>query len=137
MVRLLNSVPVYRTSSILNYFVLYQVNCQFGRENFDSWGRRKRDVVKRDVGDDDDVAEVVEEEAQMRLSHEIIVLDYGDERSSPYEPERKPEKKINNGNCETLNYLLKYFLGGAAAPLVFSSNNNFVRPKNVKVFLLN
>ena len=129
MVRLLNSVPVYRTSSILNYFVLYQVNCQFGRENFDSWGRRKRDVVKRDVGDDDDVAEVVEEEAQMRLSHEIIVLDYGDERSSPYEPERKPEKKINNGNCETLNYLLKYFLGVAAEPPIFSSNKNFVRTR--------
>ncbi len=39
---------------------------------------------------------------QMRLSHEIIVLDYGDERSSPYEPEKKQEKKVLNGNCELI-----------------------------------
>ena len=96
------------------------------------FGLKRRCVVATQkgvgLGDDGDVAEVVEEEAQMRLSHEIIVLDYGDERSSPYEPERKPEKKINNGNCETLNYSLKYFLGGAAT-LIFSSNKNFVRTR--------
>ena len=79
---------------------ILKVNCQFGRENFDSWGRKKRDVVKRDVDIEADVAEVVEEEAQMRLSHEIIVLDYGDERSSPYEQEKKTETKHNNGNCK-------------------------------------
>ncbi len=36
----------------------------------------------------------------MRLSHEIIVLDYGDERSSPYEQEKKVDKTLRKGNSK-------------------------------------
>jgi hypothetical protein len=43
----------------------------------------------------------------MRLSHEIIVLDYGDERSSPYDQEKKAEKKAKAGNGEKRD--LEYF----------------------------
>jgi len=59
-------------------------NCQYGREAFDSWGRRKRDIrEKRETGDFQEGYELGE--TQMRLSHEIIVLDYGDEQSSPFD----------------------------------------------------
>ncbi len=36
----------------------------------------------------------------MRLSHEIIVLDYGDERSSPYDLEKKVDQTLRKGNSE-------------------------------------
>jgi len=82
------------------------VNCQFGRDNFESWGRRRRSVVKRDArqtidGEDGDneIAEVVED-SHMQLSHEIIVLDYGDERSSPYDNEKRIEKQKESGNSK-------------------------------------
>lgn len=59
-------------------------NCQYGRESFDSWGRRKREArEKREIGDDGEGQ--VLGETQMRLSHEIIVLDYGDEQTSPFD----------------------------------------------------
>ena len=81
-----------------------QVNCQFGRENFDSWGRKKRDVWKRDAHQEyDENVQVIEEQEDsqhMRLSHEIIVLDYGDERSSPYEQEKKVDKTLRKGNSK-------------------------------------
>eukprot|EP00096_Caligus_rogercresseyi_P012186 TRINITY_DN5030_c0_g1_i3.p1 TRINITY_DN5030_c0_g1~~TRINITY_DN5030_c0_g1_i3.p1 ORF type:complete len:923 (-),score=211.16 TRINITY_DN5030_c0_g1_i3:445-3213(-) len=49
-------------------------NCIFGREGFESWGKRKRRAIESQEVDKD-------EESQMRLSHEIIVLDYGDEQT--------------------------------------------------------
>jgi len=83
------------------------VNCQFGRDNFESWGRRRRSVGKRDTqqtedeeDEDDEIAEVVEEDSHMRLSHEIIVLDYGDERSSPYDNEKRIERQKESGNSK-------------------------------------
>ncbi len=76
------------------------MNCQFGRDNFDSWGRRKRSVHKRDAHQSDEIADVIEEDPHMRLSHEIIVLDYGDERSSPYDTKKKTEKANDKGNSE-------------------------------------
>jgi hypothetical protein len=36
----------------------------------------------------------------MRLSHEIIVLDYGDERSSPYDLEKKVDQTLRKGNSK-------------------------------------
>ena len=54
-----------------------QAVCTYGRENFESWGRKKRDVSKRSVESELDTA--------MSLSREIIVLDFGDEATSPYE----------------------------------------------------
>ena len=66
---------------------MLQTSCSFGRESFDSWGRRKR----RAVSDGDD--------EQMRLSREIIVLDYGDEQTSPYDFD-KPLSRPRDGNCE-------------------------------------
>jgi hypothetical protein len=39
----------------------------------------------------------------MRLSREIIVLDYGDEQTSPYDFDRKTERRTGgNGEKETL-----------------------------------
>jgi len=72
-----------------SYGVIFQCNvkyclgpcepavCTYGRENFESWGRKKRDVSKRSVESELDTA--------MSLSREIIVLDFGDEATSPYE----------------------------------------------------
>jgi len=72
-----------------SYGVIFQCNvkyclgpcepavCTYGRENFESWGRKKRDVSKRAVETQLDTA--------MSLSREIIVLDFGDEATSPYD----------------------------------------------------
>jgi hypothetical protein len=43
---------------------------------------------------------VIEEDSHMRLSHEIIVLDYGDERSSPYDLEKKVDQTLRKGNSK-------------------------------------
>ena len=71
----------------------------------------KRDATSQryyddEIADDND-AQVVEEESHMRLSHEIIVLDYGDERSSPYDQEKKVDKKMRNGNSKIFLSLTK------------------------------
>ena len=67
----------------LCYFSI-KTNCQYGRESFDSWGRRKREArEKREIGEEGEGQELGE--TQMRLSHEIIVLDYGDEQTSPFD----------------------------------------------------
>ncbi|TRY63939.1 hypothetical protein TCAL_10951 [Tigriopus californicus] len=82
-----------------SYGVIFQCNvkyclgpcppasCTYGRENFDSWGRKKREAA---FLDDDSV------DSQMRLSREIIVLDYGDEKTSPYEQDQ--ERSFGQGN---------------------------------------
>ena len=60
--------------------LLLQAVCTYGRENFESWGRKKRDVsslTKRAVDNSADNA--------MSLSREIIVLDFGDEATNPYD----------------------------------------------------
>jgi len=61
------------------------VTCNFGRDTFESWGKRKKREVTLpanviDTGEDVD--------AQMRLSHEIVVLDFGDEQTSPFDFEK-------------------------------------------------
>nr|XP_040575876.1 LOW QUALITY PROTEIN: uncharacterized protein LOC121124754 [Lepeophtheirus salmonis] len=73
-----------------SYGVIFQCNvkyclgpcepasCIFGREGFESWGRKRR---RRAIGNED----INDEEPQMRLSHEIIVLDYGDEQTDTKE----------------------------------------------------
>jgi len=72
-----------------SYGVIFQCNvkyclgpcepavCNFGREAFESWGRKRRSVSKRAVNDQFDDS--------MSLSREIIVLDFGDEQNSPYD----------------------------------------------------
>ena len=62
--------------------VFFQTSCNFGRDTFESWGKRKKREVTLpanviDTGDDVD--------AQMRLSHEIVVLDFGDEQTNPFD----------------------------------------------------
>ena len=73
-------------------FLLFQVTCNFGRDTFESWGKRKKREVTLpanviDTGDDVD--------AQMRLSHEIVVLDFGDEQTNPFDFEKGT---TGNGN---------------------------------------
>ena len=84
-----------------SYGVIFQCNvkyclgpcppatCNFGRESYESWGRKRREARM----DEDDL-----DDAQMRLSHEIIVLDYGDEQNSPFDDDRKrPMENKDNG----------------------------------------
>ena len=67
-----------------------QTTCQYGRETFDSWGkRRKRRAAS--VSSDSDGG------SQMRLSREIIVLDYGDEQTSPYDFDKPARQGPGNG----------------------------------------
>ena len=47
--------------------------------------RQKRDIPNVDIAQY--VEEDEDDENQMRLSHEIIVLDYGDEQNNPYDPD--------------------------------------------------
>jgi len=84
-----------------SYGVIFQCNvkyclgpcepavCTYGRENFESWGRKKRDLSKRAVDNSADNA--------MSLSREIIVLDFGDEATNPYDFD-KPTKSNPTGN---------------------------------------
>ena len=78
--------------------------CTYGRENFESWGRKKRDVSKRAVDNSVDTA--------MSLSREIIVLDFGDEATSPYDFD-KPRGPPEGGNRKILIIIIfvpqKYF----------------------------
>lgn len=75
------------------YYSILQASCTYGRENFDSWGRKKREAS---FLDDDSV------DSQMRLSREIIVLDYGDEKTSPYEQEQ--ERSYGQGNGKQVSF---------------------------------
>jgi len=84
-----------------SYGVIFQCNvkyclgpcepavCTYGRENFESWGRKKRDLSKRAI---DNGAETA-----MSLSREIIVLDFGDEKTNPYDDFDKPSA-ASSGN---------------------------------------
>ena len=72
------------------------MTCNFGRDTFESWGKRKKREVTLpanviDTGEDVD--------AQMRLSHEIVVLDFGDEQTSPFDFE-----KTTSGNSKYLSF---------------------------------
>jgi len=85
-----------------SYGVIFQCNvkyclgpcepavCTYGRENFESWGRKKRDVSKRAVDNSADTA--------MSLSREIIVLDFGDEGTNPYDFDKPSKSSLSNGN---------------------------------------
>lgn len=67
------------------------VKCNYGRDTFESWGRRK----KREV---EIPANVIDTSGvQMRLSHEIVVLDFGDEQTSPFDFDTP--RKAGNGNA--------------------------------------
>ena len=76
----------------------FQTSCNFGRDTFESWGKRKKREVTLpanviDTGDDVD--------AQMRLSHEIVVLDFGDEKTNPFDF----DKDTRGGNGKFLTTL--------------------------------
>ena len=74
--------------------------CTYGRENFESWGRKKRDLSKRAVDNSVDTA--------MSLSREIIVLDFGDEATNPYDFD-KPKGPPAGGNCKILMLIMINF----------------------------
>jgi len=88
-----------------SYGVIFQCNvkyclgpcepavCTYGRENFESWGRKRRDVnglTKRAVDNTADNA--------MSLSREIIVLDFGDEATNPYDFDKISQGEKTTGN---------------------------------------
>merc|ERR1712024_317099 len=85
-----------------SYGVIFQCNvkyclgpcepavCTYGRENFESWGRKKRDLSKRAVDNSVDTA--------ISLSREIIVLDFGDEATNPYDFDKISQGEKTTGN---------------------------------------
>jgi len=94
-----------------SYGVIFQCNvkyclgpcepavCTYGRENFESWGRKKRDVSKRSIETTLDTA--------MSLSREIIVLDFGDEATSPYDfdrPTSRPGGNLTDFKVDAVNW---------------------------------
>jgi len=92
-----------------SYGVIFQCNvkyclgpcepavCTYGRENFESWGRKKRSLdvdparTKRAV-------EKVIDDTTMSLSREIIVLDFGDESTNPYDFDQTTTPTPPGGN---------------------------------------
>lgn len=61
-----------------------QVSCNYGRDKFESWGRKRR--KRREVQVPANVIDTNNEvDALMRLSHEIVVLDLGDEQTNPFD----------------------------------------------------
>lgn len=58
------------------------VSCNYGRDKFESWGRKRR--KRREVQLPANVIDT-EVDALMRLSHEIVVLDLGDEQTNPFD----------------------------------------------------
>ncbi len=91
-------------------FDFLQAQCTYGRESFDSWGRRKKrglldslimdSRVRREARVENDGNNVLDS-AQMRLSHEIIVLDVGDEQTSPFDFDRPPVNRENGTDRKT------------------------------------
>jgi len=96
-----------------SYGVIFQCNvkyclgpcepavCTYGRENFESWGRKKRDVdrSRREISDEVDTT--------MSLSREIIVLDFGDETTSPYDFDRttmRPGGNLTDFKVDAVNW---------------------------------
>jgi len=89
-----------------SYGVIFQCNvkyclgpcepavCTYGRENFESWGRKKRDLSKRAVD--------TSAETAMSLSREIIVLDFGDEATNPYDFDKPVSRGSGAGNSGNL-----------------------------------
>jgi len=60
------------------------VSCNYGRDKFESWGRKRR--KRREVQVPANVIDTNNEvDALMRLSHEIVVLDLGDEQTNPFD----------------------------------------------------
>ena len=45
----------------------------------------------------------------MSLSREIIVLDFGDEGTSPYDFDKPSKSSLSNGNCKKLFFFLKIY----------------------------
>lgn len=94
-----------------SYGVIFQCNvkyclgpcepavCTYGRENFESWGRKKREISKRSIETELDTA--------MSLSREIIVLDFGDEATSPYDFDRtttRPGGNLTDFKVDAVNW---------------------------------
>lgn len=71
------------------------VSCTYGRDNFESWGKRRK---RREVELPANVLDTGNSEldTQMRLSHEIVVLDFGDEQTSPFDFDSPPNHPTNN-----------------------------------------
>lgn len=55
----------------------FQAVCEWGHESVESWGRRKRDLASNGSSDSS-------ENDDMTLSQEILVLDFGDEKTNDF-----------------------------------------------------
>jgi len=73
------------------------VSCTYGRDDFESWGRRRK---RREV---QLPANIIDNEVdtQMRLSHEIIVLDFGDEKTSPFDFDAPATSAANHNGTDS------------------------------------
>jgi len=92
-----------------SYGVIFQCNvkyclgpcepavCTYGRENFESWGRKKRAIDVDDSRSKRAVENVIDD-TTMSLSREIIVLDFGDESTNPYDFDQTTTPTPPGGN---------------------------------------
>ena len=77
------------------------MSCTYGRDTFESWGKRRK---RREVQLPANVIDTGVD-ALMRLSHEIVVLDLGDEQTNPFDFDTP--STYRNGNA--INYTLHQF----------------------------
>jgi len=92
-----------------SYGVIFQCNvkyclgpcepavCTYGRENFESWGRKKRSTDVDSTRSKRAVENVIDD-TTMSLSREIIVLDFGDESTNPYDFDQTTTPTPPGGN---------------------------------------
>jgi hypothetical protein len=117
-----------------SYGVIFQCNvkyclgpcepavCTYGRENFESWGRKKREASMMDrmtrTGRAISGASRQEQSADnaMSLSKEIIVLDYGDETNNPYDEAEAPSNgNLTDYKVQAVNWKLEEIFSSSTA----------------------
>ncbi len=98
------------------------MSCTYGRDNFESWGKRRK---RREVELPANVLDTGNSEldTQMRLSHEIVVLDFGDEQTSPFDFDSPPNHPTNNSKSHlNLKYLCHVHFESVQRRLTFALN---------------
>lgn len=91
-----------------SYGVIFQCNvkyclgpcepamCEWGRDSMESWGRKRRSVGNETSSENDEA---------MKISQEILVLDFGDENNKDF-LRSDASADFNKGNFNSLSLLL-------------------------------
>ncbi|XP_055644168.1 uncharacterized protein LOC129780191 [Toxorhynchites rutilus septentrionalis] len=79
-----------------SYGVIFQCNvkyclgacdpavCEWGRDSVESWGRKRRSVMRNQTMEGEEREEEEEKEEDMNISQEILVLDFGDGKNRDF-----------------------------------------------------